>query len=336
MLNKRGDKIMEIKKLISDVTERILDGGEITWEEAVKFIDIDKNNTEALEVLFDGANRIREKFVGRKADLCTIMNTKSGKCSEDCKFCAQSAHYKTGVEEYELLDYDKILERAKEMEGAGAHRFSLVTSGKGMKGKDFDAIVEIYRRLNRDTNLKLCASHGIINLEQALRLKEAGVSMYHHNVETCKDYYSEICTTHTYEDRIETIKNIVDSGLELCCGGIIGMGESREERIKMVFEIKNLGVKSVPLNVLNPINGTPLQDKEVLSPVEILKTMVLCRYIIPDCYVRYAGGRMALKEMQSIGFRAGVNAALVGNYLTTVGNNIEQDKEMIMCEGFEL
>lgn len=327
---------MEIKKLISEVTERILNGGEISYEEAVEFINIDEKDEEILEEFFKGANKIREKFVGKKVDLCTIMNTKSGKCSEDCKFCAQSAHYKTGVDEYKLLDYDKILERAKEMEEAGAHRFSLVTSGKGMMGKDFERIVDIYRKLNKDTNLKLCASHGIVNYDQAMKLKEAGVSMYHHNVETCKDYYSDICTTHTYEDRIDTIKAIMESGLELCCGGIIGMGEVREDRVKMAFEIKNLGVKSVPLNVLNPIKGTPLEDTKMLSPNEILKTMALYRYIIPDCYVRYAGGRMALKDKQNIGFKAGVNAALTGNYLTTIGNNIKEDKEMVICEGFEL
>ncbi len=327
---------MEIKKLITEVTERILNGGEISYEEALEFISIEENEEENLEALFDGANKIRQRFVGKKADLCTIMNTKSGKCSEDCKFCAQSAHYKTGIQEYELLDYNKILERAKEMEEAGAHRFSLVTSGKGMKGKEFDNIVEIYRRLSEDTNLKLCASHGIIDMHQALQLKEVGVSMYHHNVETSEDYYSEICTTHTYEDRIDTIKNIVDSGLELCCGGILGMGENRDQRVKMALEIKELGVKSVPLNVLNPVKGTPMEGVDTLSPTEILKTMALYRYMIPDCYVRYAGGRMALKELQNKGFRAGVNAALVGNYLTTVGNNIAEDKEMIMCEGFEI
>ncbi|SHJ73439.1 biotin synthase BioB [Paramaledivibacter caminithermalis] len=327
---------MDMKKIISEVTQRILNGGEITYDEAIKLINIDENDEEILEELFCGANKIRKQFVGKKADLCTIMNTKSGKCSEDCKFCAQSAHYETGVDEYELLDYDRILERAKEMEKSGVHRFSLVTSGKGIRDKDFEKIVDIYKKLSRDTNLKLCASHGIVNYEQATKLKEAGVSMYHHNLETSKDYYSEICTTHTYEDRIETIKNVMKAGLEICCGGIIGMGETREDRLKMAFEIKELGIKSVPLNVLNPIKGTPLEDIEVLSPNEILKTMALYRYIIPNCYIRYAGGRMALKDKQNIGFKAGVNGALTGNYLTTIGNNIKQDKEMIMCEGFEL
>jgi biotin synthase len=324
-----------MRKLIMDITDRILKGGKIKTEEALKLININEDDMESLESLFQGANAIRKRFVGKKADLCTIMNTRSGKCSEDCKFCAQSSHYKTGVDEYELLDYDKILERAKEMEEAGVHRFSLVTSGRGMQNKDFEAIVEIYQKLSRDTNLKLCASHGIIDYDQAIRLKEAGVQMYHHNVEACKDYYSDICTTHTYEDRIDTIEAVMNSGLEICCGGILGMGETKEDRIKMAFEIKDLGVKSVPLNVLSPIKGTPLEDTELLSPNEILKTMALYRYIIPDCYIRYAGGRMALKEKQNIGFKAGVNGALTGNYLTTIGNNIKQDKEMIICEGFD-
>lgn len=324
-----------MEKLINEVTERVLGGGKITLQEALKFIDIDCNNIEALNLLFDGANRIRDKFMGKKVDLCTIMNTKSGKCSEDCKFCAQSSHYKTGIDEYGLLDYDKILKRAREMEEAGAHRFSLVTSGKGMKGKEFDKIVEIYRRLSKDTNLKLCASHGVITYEQVLKLKEAGVSMYHHNVETSESYYGNICTTHTYQERIDTIKNLIKADMNICCGGIIGMGESREDRVKMAFEIKGLGVKSIPINVLNPVKGTPMENMEVLEPSEILKTMAVYRYIIPDCYIRYAGGRIALQDKQNIGFKAGVNAALVGDYLTTVGSNIEEDKEMIKKEGLE-
>ncbi len=327
---------MAIKKFINEVTERILDGGQITFEEAFTLINVDENDKDTLEILFAGANKIREKFLSNKVDLCTIMNAKSGKCSEDCKFCAQSAHYHTDVENYDLLDYSQILKRAKENESAGAHRFSLVTSGKGLTGKVFDEIVDIYRRLREDTNLKLCASHGIISYEQALQLKKVGVIMYHHNVETSKDYYDEICTTHDYQERFETIKNVIKAGLEICCGGIIGLGESREDRVKMGFEIRDLGVKSIPINILRPIKGTPLQDREMLTPYEILKTMALYRYIIPDCYIRYAGGRLALKDKQNIGFRAGVNAALVGNYLTTVGNDIEEDKKMITCEGLEI
>ncbi|QIB27737.1 biotin synthase BioB [Caloranaerobacter azorensis] len=325
-----------MKEIISKIAERILNGGQIYYYEAVEIINIDEKDIETLDVLFKGANSIREKFAGRKVDLCTIMNVKSGRCSEDCKFCAQSIYYNTGIMEYGLLDYDAILKRAKEMEHVGAHRFSLVTSGKGIKGKDFENILDIYRRLSKDTSLKLCASLGIISYEQALKLKEAGVSMYHHNIETSREYYKKVCTTHSYEERIESIKNAMKAGLKICCGGIIGMGESREDRVKMAFEIRSLGIKSVPINVLNPIKGTPLENRKILSPFEILKTMALYRYIIPDSYIRYAGGRMALKNRQNMGFRAGVNAALVGDYLTTIGSNIEQDKKMIIQEGLDI
>lgn len=327
---------MDLKATINRLTKKILEGGSIEYEEAMDLIDIDEDDSIALEALFDGANRIREKYMGKKIDLCTIMNTKSGKCSENCKFCAQSSHYNTGVDEYELLDYNEILKRAKEMEEAGAHRFSLVTSGKGLKGKDFEKIVEIYSKLSKDTNLKLCASHGIVSYNQAMELKKAGVSMYHHNVESSKDYYKEICTTHSYQDRIETIKNLIKADMEICSGGILGMGEAREDRVKMAFEIRNLGVKSIPINVLNPVKGTPMGNNDVLKPMEILKTMAVYRFVIPDCYIRYAGGRIALGDSQNIGFKAGVNAALVGNYLTTIGSNIEEDKEMILCEGLEI
>lgn len=327
---------MKVNELINGVAERILNGGLITCEEALAISDIEDDDINTLEQLFAGANRIRQNFSGNKVDLCTIMNAKSGKCSEDCKFCAQSAHYHTGVQEYGLIDANEILLRAKEMERSGAQRFSLVTSGRGLEGKAFDKIVEIYRMLREKTNLKLCASHGIITFDLALKLKEAGVSMYHHNVETSRDFYGEICTTHSYTERLETIKNVMKAGIEICCGGIIGLGESREDRVKMAFEIRDLGIKSIPINVLSPIKGTPLEGQGIIVPFEILKTMALYRYIIPDSYIRYAGGRLALKDKQNIGFRAGVNAALVGNYLTTVGNNIEEDKKMIRCEGLEI
>ncbi|MGF7058557.1 biotin synthase BioB [Brassicibacter mesophilus] len=327
---------MDMKDYIYSVVERILDGGEITYEECIKLINIDENDIGALEVLYKGANKIRESFAGKKADLCTIMNVKSGKCSEDCKYCAQSVHYSTGVNEYSLLDYDKILERALEMESKGAHRFSLVTSGKGVSKGDLDRLADIYRKLSQQTKLKICASHGIITYEQAKRLKEAGVTMYHHNIETSREYYSKICTTHTYEDRIDTIKNVTAAGMDICCGGIIGMGETEEDRVNMILEIRNLGVHSIPVNVLNPIKGTPLETSKPLTPSEILKTMAIYRFVIPTAFIRYAGGRKALGHKQNIGFRAGVNAALAGDYLTTVGNNIEYDREMILNEGLEV
>lgn len=319
---------------INSLKRQILNGNLITYEEALDLIDIEINDENGLNELFKAANEIREKFMGSKADLCTIMNAKSGKCSEDCRFCAQSGHYNTGVEEYSLLSYKDILKRAKEMEEKGVHRFSLVTSGRGVKGEEFDKVVDIYRRLHKDTNLSLCASLGIIDYEQAKKLKEAGVKMYHHNVETSKDNYKNICTTHTYEDRIETIANVRKSGMDLCVGGILGLDESKEQRLKMAFEIRELNIKSIPLNILNPIKNTPMENCKKLEPLEILKTMAVYRFVNPSAYIRYAGGRMLLKGYEELGFNGGVNSALVGDYLTTIGSDIQEDKQMITCQGF--
>lgn len=325
-----------MREFIDNIKERILANGAISYEEAVKLMKINIKDEESLSILYEAANQVRKVFKGNKADLCSIMNVQSGSCTEDCKYCAQSIHYSTGVEEYALLRYESILERALEMEKEGVQRFSLVTSGRGIEGEAFENLLDIYSRLKKDTKVKLCASHGIISYEQAVQLKNAGVSTYHHNLESSARFFQEICSTHTYEDRIQTIRNVQLAGLELCSGGIMGMGETMEDRLDMVFQLKELGIKSLPVNILNPIKGTPLENQGALSPTEILKIMAVYRLILPEGFIRYAGGRMALGEAQSQGLRAGVNAALVGNYLTTVGNNIAQDKEMLEREGFQI
>lgn len=212
----------------------------------------------------------------------------------------------------------------------------MVTSGKGMSGKEFNDILNIYEGLRENTSLKLCASLGIIDYEQAKMLKSAGVTTYHHNVETSRDNFDSICTTHTYKDRIKTIEEAKKAGLDVCVGGIIGMNESEEQRLKMAFEIRELNVKSFPINILNPIKNTPMENYDVLEPMEILKTTAVFRFIIPNVYIRYAGGRLSLKGYDKVGFNGGVNSAIVGDYLTTVGNGIENDKKMIIEQGFEL
>lgn len=325
-----------MKEYIIKLKNKVLNGKEINYKEAFNLINIDANNKSDFDILLKSANEIRESFMGSKADLCTIINAKSGKCSEDCKFCAQSSHYKTGIDEYSLLNYDVILSRAKEMESKGVHRFSLVTSGKGMTGNEFNNILHIYEGLRENTTLKLCASLGIIDYNQAKKLREVGVSTYHHNVETSKDNFESICTTHTYEDRIKTIKAAKRAGLDVCVGGIIGMNESKEQRLKMAFEIKELKVRSFPINILNPIKSTPMENYDVLEPMEILKTTAVFRFIIPNIYIRYAGGRLSLKGYDKIGFSGGINSAIVGDYLTTVGNGIENDKKMIEEQGFKI
>ena len=316
---------------LAELAEQILTGANLDLQTA-----LDLSQTSELNELFFWADQIRERFRGSKVDLCTIMNAKSGQCSENCKFCAQSVHYQTGIKEYPLVTKEVALEMALENQVAGVKRFSLVTSGKVLTGEDFEQILEIFVALKGATSLRLCASLGCISLEQARALQQVGVERYHHNLESNREFYPEICNTHPYELRVATIKNAQAVGLDVCAGGIIGLGEQLSDRIKLAFELRELGVRSIPVNVLNPIKGTPLEQQKILDPLEILKTFALFRLIIPDGEVRYAGGRVSLGEQQKVGLRAGVNAVLVGNYLTTIGNQIEADLKMITEAGLEV
>lgn len=321
-----------MSNILKHIENKLLNGKLIDFAEALELSE-DRIKSEEL---FNLADQICKKYMGNKVDLCSIINAKSGECSENCKYCAQSGHYNTGVPSYPLIDIQEVLALAKENERNGVHRFSIVTSGKSLTNNDFEKVLEMIAALRVETNLKLCASLGSISFERALRLKEAGLSMYHHNIETCKEYYANICDTHTYDDRIHTIKNAKKAGLEVCCGGIIGMGESMEQRIKMAFEIRELGITSIPINILNPIKGTPLEHVEKIEPMEIVRTVSLFRLIIPYASIRYAGGRSALGELQQKSFMAGLNALMVGNYLTTVGNTIPDDVKMIQEIGLEV
>lgn len=319
-------------KFINDLKEKVLSGNPITISEAEKLLLI--SSEEELEFLYKSADDIRKKYCGNDFDICTIMNVKSGKCSEDCSFCAQSAHYDTKCDSYDLLDIDEILDRAMEMEKAGAKRFSLVSSGKGLSDDDLKQLIPIYKLLKEKTNLKICASHGILNKSQAELLKKSGVDRYHHNLETSRKHYEKICSTHTYGDRIETIKAVIGSELDICSGGIFGIGESQQDRINMAFELRDLGIKSIPVNILNPVEGTPLYHGDKIESQELLKMISIYRFILPDTFIRYGGGRNNFKDHGEKGLKSGVNAALVGNYLTTVGNKIDEDIEMIKGSGY--
>ena len=316
--------------MIKSLKNKVLNGEDINFQEARSIYDA------PLSEILEAANEIREKFCGNKVDLCSIVNGKSGRCSEDCKYCSQSAHYNTGVEEYDLLNEDHILNLALENQEAGVHRFSIVTSGRALKGEDFNKVVDIYNTLREKTELKLCASHGIIGIKEAKRLKDAGITTYHHNLETSREFFKETCTTHSYEERITTIKACKEAGLNICSGGIIGMGESVEDRLSMAFELKELNVMSVPVNILNPIANTPLQFVKKISKEEILRTIATFRFILPKAYIRYAGGRASLEDKVKDGFLGGVNSALVGDYLTTLGNKIDEDIELIKSLGMEV
>lgn len=314
-------------EFIKEIKKKVLEEKDITFEEAMRLSTIDEK--EDLEQLCSSANKVREIFLGKKIDLCTIMNAKSGRCSEDCKFCTQSAHYKTDVDVYGLVSKESVIKLAKENESEGVNRFSLVTSGRGLDGIDFEKVLDIYEVLNKELKMDLCASLGIINYGQFVKLKDKGITMYHHNLETSRGYYKNICTTHSYDERIDTINAAKKAGLDICSGGIIGLGESFEDRINLAFELKELGVKSIPINILNPIKGTPLENAKSLSQEEILKTIAIFRLINPEAFIRLAAGRNLINEFGKDCFNSGANATITGNYLTTSGNKICDDMKMI-------
>ena len=316
-----------MKEFIKNIEEKILADQAISFEETMKLANIEEK--EDIVRLCNSANKVREFFCGNEVDLCTIMNAKSGSCSEDCKFCAQSAHYKTNVEVYGLVSKEDALSLARENENEGVNRFSLVTSGRGTTGSEFEKILDIYEDLNKEIKMDLCASFGILGYEQLIKLKKKGITMYHHNLETSREYYENICTTHSYDERIDTINAAKKAGMLVCCGGIIGLGESFQDRIKLAFELKDLGIKSIPINVLNPIVGTPLENAESLSQEEILKTISIFRLVNPKAIIRLAGGRNRIDEFGKKCFNAGANATITGNYLTTSGNKICDDKKMV-------
>lgn len=328
----------DLKNFIKKLKEKILKEENIEYEEAKELLKISVDDTEMLDELCNSANEIRKVFCGERFDLCTITNAKSGRCSEDCKYCAQSKYFKTGIEEYSLISKEKALEEAKKVESEGAHRYSLVTSGRGIgkNSKEIELLEETYNLLTKDTKLSLCASHGICDEEVLRRLYRAGVKTYHHNLETSRDFYGNICTTHTYDERINTIKLAQKVGLQVCSGGIWGLGESDEDRLKMGFELKRLGVFSVPINILTPIPGTPLENSKPVNEKEILRMIAIYRFILPKAYLRYAGGRIKLGELQEKGIKSGINSALTGNFLTTTGTTIQKDKEMISRNGYEV
>lgn len=286
--------------------------------------------------LFEGSNMIREALCGKRVDLCSIINGRSGRCSENCKFCAQSSHHKTEVKEYEFLDSDEIVEDCKNHVVNGVHRYSIVTSGRTLDDKDFEKAIEAYEKMNKECHIGLCASHGFLNEKQLLRLREAGVTMYHSNIETSEAYFHNVCTTHTYEDKIKEIKLAQDAGLKVCSGGIIGMGETWEDRIDMAVSLSELNIDSIPINALMPIKGTAYESLEVLTEDEILRTVAIFRYINPTAYIRMAAGRKYFEDGGRGIFQAGANATITGDMLTTVGNSTAQDREMLADLGLDV
>ncbi len=320
------------KTFIDEIADRIIESGEgASGEEALRLIA-----AEDLDALCDAADRICGAFHPRKIDSCSIVNARSGMCGEDCKWCAQTRRHDSHCVTYNFLDEDKTLEAAAANERHGIRRFSLVTSGRTVADRDLDRFCSLYRRLTDEPGLYLCPSMGLLSEEQLQRLKDAGVKRYHCNMETSRRMWPTLCTTHSQEDKLQTIEAARRVGMEICSGGIIGMGETAEDRVDFALMLREMDVDSVPMNILNPIKGTPLENTPLLPEEDIVRCAAVWRFILPKQTIRFAGGRNRLSEknMRRI-LRGGVNGALMGDMLTTIGNNVDEDKEMYRSLGLD-
>jgi biotin synthase len=329
---------LPLQQWLDQLVERIIAGDRLNREEAIALTRIEGQPNILL--LCEAADKVRRACCGNTVDLCSIVNIKSGNCSENCSFCAQSAHHPGQSSPiYGLKPKAEILAQAKAAQEAGAKRFCLVSQGRGPKysspkSQEFAEILDTVRQIIQDTNIKPCCALGEVTPEQAQALKEAGVTRYNHNLETSEAFFPEIVTTHTWRDRVETIKNLKAAGIQACTGGIIGMGESWEDRVDLALALRELAVESVPINLLNPRSGTPQAERPKLDPYEALKAIAIFRLILPEQILRYAGGREAVMgELQALGLQAGMNAMLIGHYLTTMGQPPEQDRAMLESLG---
>ncbi len=329
-----------LQSWLPQLTQRVIDGVPITKAEAMQLTGI--QGQDNILALCAAADQIRQAFCGNVVDLCSIINVKSGNCSENCGFCSQSSHHPDpNSPVYGLKTQAEILEQARAAAAAGAKRFCLVSQGRGPKfnspkDPEFNQILETVRQIIAETEIKPCCALGEVTAEQAQQLRDAGVTRYNHNLEASEAYYEKVVSTHTWQDRVDTVKNLKAAGIQACTGGILGMGESWEDRVDLALSLRELEAESVPLNLLNPRPGTPLGETTKLNPYEALKAIAIFRFILPQQIIRYAGGREAVMgELQNLGLRAGINAMLVGHYLTTPGQPPEQDQQLLASLGLE-
>lgn len=315
---------------LESIIQQVLDGTPVDKEQALFLV------TVPLEPLCEGAEKIRRHFCGNVFDVCAIVNARSGRCPEDCKFCAQSVYYVTPVQEYPLLSEEKILEQARLCARAGIHRFSIVISGRSVESKELERICKIIRGIKKETELYVCASLGILEESQYRSLREAGLDRIHNNLETAPRFFPFVCSTHTYEEKVNAIRLAQRFGFSVCSGGIFGLGETMEDRIDMAFVLRELGISSVPLNLLDPIPGTPYEKQPLLSEKEFQRIVAIFRYILPQAYLRLAGGRRLLSDKGAACFRSGANATISGNLLTTSGIPFVEDRRMLHELGFQL
>ena len=309
---------------ISELTEKIINGYRIKRSN-----DSSIFLSAPLDDLQKNAFILQKHFCGKHIDLCTIINGRSGCCSEDCKYCAQAACNHTGIKEYSLLSKEEIINAASVNENAGVNRFAIVTSGRVLAGSDFSHMLDTYKEMHDKLNIELCASHGFLTAKQFHQLHEAGVTSYHHNIETSRRFFPHICTTHTYDDKIRTIKLAQAEGLCVCSGGIIGMGETWDDRLDMAISLSELGIESIPVNALMPIKGTPMENMSQLTDKDILRTIAFFRFINPTANIRLAAGRKLLPGNGETAFIGGASASITGDMLTTSGTTIRGDMKIL-------
>ena len=316
---------------ITKLKEKVLAGGEITYEEGISLI-----NTKHIDALFEASAEITQKCCPKDFDSCSIVNVRSGKCSENCKWCAQSAHYKTGCSTYDMMNRSECMASARYNHKKGVKRFSLVASGRSVTGKALKEICGILRDLKDETGIYTCASLGLLSKDELQQLWDSGVRRYHCNLETAPSHFMKMCTTHTIEDKLNTIKAAREIGFEVCSGGIIGMGETAEQRVEFGVKLREAKPHSIPINILSPIPGTPLADVEPISDEEILATIAVFRFLHPSTQLRFAGGRARLsRETQLKCLEIGMNGGVVGDLLTTIGSKIDEDRQLAEEAGYK-
>lgn len=304
---------------LKDLADKIIDGYEITKEEALELYDA------PLDELKDSASKITSHFFKEAIELCCISNGKCGKCSENCKFCSQSRYYNTEIQQSVLKSVDEFFKEAQANDKRGVHRFSIVTAGVRLSKAELKTIAQAYKKISSELKISCCGSLGLLDYDDFVMLKESGLKRYHNNLETSPNFFKEICTTHTMKQKEDTIALAKKAGLEICSGCILGMGESVEDRVDIALELRKLQVDSTPINILNPIKGTPLENRPTVHPDEVRRTIALFRHVLPKTVLRLAGGRLIIQKYFTDLYKYGINAEITGDMLTTAGLTVADD-----------